>query len=266
VTAVAAARGAEYLRGMPAERAAILLLTGCSLKGGDPRPVEDPVEPWGPPSLQVTPDAVDFGVVDLGESVITSIELANVGGDDLVLDELRLAYADPSVELRWDAGKILAAGASADLSLTWSPDRAQALESKLRIGSNDPVASIIAVWLTGSTATPAIQIDPTSLDFGKVPIGSTFEQSVMVTNIGYADLHVESVGFMSSDPSELEMEPIDTPIVVLAGTSVEARISYTPEDEDDDHAVLIVDSDDPWTPTVHAEVDGTGVASPDTGT
>ena len=187
---------------MPHERAfwaAILLLCGCSLKGGDPRPDpesrpgEDTVEPWGPPALRVTPDAVDFGVVDVGDRASTSIELANVGGDDLVLNELRMAYDDSSIELGWKGGDVLAAGAAADLSLTWSPDRADYLESKLRIGSNDPVAPIIAVWLTGVTTTPRIHIDPSSVDFGVLPVGKTVEQPIAIANVGYADLEVQSI-------------------------------------------------------------------------
>jgi hypothetical protein len=71
--------------------------------------------------------------------VSTSIELANVGGDDLVLNELRLAYANPAIELSWGGADTLPAGASAELSIDWSPvDDVWELESKLRIGSNDP--------------------------------------------------------------------------------------------------------------------------------
>jgi hypothetical protein len=228
--------------------------------------MEDAVAPWGPPALQVQPDSISFGVVELGGSVSASIELANVGGDDLVLDELRLAYDEPSIELEWAGGETLAAGASADLSLAWSPERAQALESKLRIGSNDPVAPIVAVWLTGATATPQIRVDPISVDFGEVPVGFTLEQTIAIMNTGYADLHVESVLYLVTDPDVLVLEEVVTPALLLPGEQLQVRIQYTPDDEGDQHGVLTVESDDPWTPVVHAEQYGTGVADSDTGT
>jgi hypothetical protein len=214
----------------------------------------------------VTPDAVDFGVVDVGERVSRSIALANVGGDDLVLNELRLAHEDSTIELVGPgAGDTLAAGASADLSLSWSPDRADAMESKLRIGSNDPVAPIVAVWLTGATATPSIDVDPSHMDFGEVTVGSSSEQPIVIRNVGYADLEIQSVTYLVSDPSELHMKPVETPVVIAPGSSFEAWTSYTPDDEIDDHGMLTVQSDDPFTPVVHVEQKGSGVVSPDTG-
>ena len=266
---MAGALGAEYCRAM---RAAVLVLTGCSLKSPDHRPgdeshaVED-TAPWGPPALQVTPDAVDFGVVDLGEHVSTTIELANVGGDDLVLDELRVAYEEPSIELDWDGGDALAAGASAPLSLTWSPRRAQDLKIELRVGSNDPVAPIVAVLLTGATATPRIDVDPTLTDFGQVPVGYSIERSIKIANVGHADLEIESVSFLPDDPDAMVMELEDfvIPALVPWGEMRSVRIRYTPDDEGENRGVLTVQSNDPDMPTIRAELEGAGVAEPDTG-
>lgn len=260
---------------MGAERAAVLLLTGCTLRAGDPGPVEEsrPAEdtgPWGPPALQVRPDAVDFGVIEVGDRVSTSIELENIGGDDLVLDELELAHADPTIELDWAAGDTLAAGASAQLSLMWSPDDAAVLDGKLWIRSNDPVSPIFAVSLTGATATPQIQVDPIIVDFGVVPIGRDTVQPISILNAGYADLEIESVSFLPSDPDDLEYFPGANPgdptsawvfpLTIPPGESRDVTITYTPMDEIEDHGVLTVESNDPVTPEVRAEQQGTGVA------
>jgi hypothetical protein len=59
----------------------------------------------GTPALQVRPDAVDFGVVALGEEcpwVDRAEQRRPV--TSLVLDELRLADADPTIELDWRGG------------------------------------------------------------------------------------------------------------------------------------------------------------------
>ena len=254
---------------MPDERAswaAILLLCGCSLPNPNPRPAEDSIAPTGPPALEVRPEAIDFGMVDVGSRATTSLELANVGESDLVLNELRLAEENRTIDLVWASGDVLVAGASADLLLTWSPpDFEEDLESELRIATNDPVAPIVAVGLTGVPAAPQIEVDPTSVDFGEVPLGHSIEQPIAIRNVGYADLEVQSIRYNATGPYELQMEPIEVPLVIPVGEMVEVSIRYAPEDEDPDHGVLTVQSDDPFTPEVHAEQEGNGVAW-DTGT
>jgi hypothetical protein len=281
VTAVADVLCSEYLRGMGADRAAVLLLTGCTLRAGNPGPVEDlrPAEdtgPWVPPALQVRPDAIDFGAIEVGDRVSTSIELENIGGDDLVLDELELAHEDPTIQLEWAAGDTLAAGASAQLSLTWSPHDVAILENKLWILSNDPDTPFFAVQLTGATATPQIQVDPISVDFGVVTIGRDTVRHVSILNAGYADLEIESVSFMASDSDDLQYfpgpDPGDPtsawafPLTIPPGESRDVTITYAPLDDTADQSVLTVNSNDPVTPQVRAEQEGTGVAQEDTGT
>ena len=277
--AVAGLPCSEYLRGM---RAAVLLLIGCTLPKSDPRPgdeshsVGDTTPPWGPAALQVSPDAVDFGIVELGESVSRSIELANVGGDVLALDEIRLADADPTIELDWTGGGTLSSGASAGLSLTWLPTRAQDLKNELRIGSSDPVAPFLFVSLTGVTVTPRIEVDPTSTDFGSMPIGFSTIQPIAIRNVGHGDLEIESVSYMPSDPDDLAYFPgsdpqepksaLVFPLTIAPGEERTVTITYAPHDERDDQGVLTVTSNDPDTPQVHAEQHGSGVADPDTGT
>ena len=53
--------------------------------------------------------------------------------------------------------------------------------------------------------------------------------------------------------------------MIPLGEMVHLSIRYTPEDERVDHGMLIVKSDDPVTPQVHAEQVGDGVVSSDTG-
>jgi hypothetical protein len=270
VTAVAGAFGADYPCGM---RAAVLLLPGCSLPNSEPSPVEESpsVEDAAvstPPSLQVEPDAVDFGLVEAGADPRVSIELANVGGGVLLVDELHLADGDPTVELELaGGGQTVAAGTSASLWVTWSPDQTSELNNLILIGSNDPRTPTTVVHLTGQVLpTPHIVVDPTSVDFGQVPVGYTTVQPIAIANVGDADLEIESVSFMPNDPDDMRMKPIDTPLVILPGELVDLFVEYAPTSAGEDHGVITVASNDPVTPQVHAEQSGTCVADPDTGT
>jgi hypothetical protein len=181
MTGVAEAPGSEYLRGM---RAAVLLLTGCTLPSSDPHPREQ-----SKPADQSLPGA----------------------------------------------------------------------DTALPVEDTAPSA-------TGVTATPHIELDPTSTDFGSVPIGRYTVQPISIKNVGHADLEIDSVLFMPSDPSDLTMEPIETPLVVPSGEMRVVTIQFAPTDEGKDQSVLTVQSNDSNAPTVHAELHGTGVADADTGT
>ena len=253
-------------------RAAVLLLTGCSLPAADSQPVDHhhgtsigETSPPSGPALQVRPATVDFGVVQLNYSVTKSIELSNVGLDDLVLGEFRLENNDPTIGIDWSGSETLAAGASGDVFLSWSPERVQSLGNQLRIVSNDPVAPLVTVWLTGATDGPQIELNPSVTDFGEMPIGLDIAQSIHVSNVGNADLEIESLVFLTTDPNDLDMKPIETPLLVPAGMMVGVTIQWAPTDEGKDIGILTVQSNDPVTPEVRAELYGIGVTAADTG-
>jgi hypothetical protein len=185
----------------------------------------------------------------------------------LLLDELHLTDGDPTVELELTGGQTIAAGTSANLWVTWSPEEWSELDDLILIGSNDPTTPYAVVHLTGQVAaTPHIVLDPDSVDFGDVPVGNTVETAVVIMNTGHADLAIESVQVTTSDPDALMVEEIATPVILYSGERQNLWIRYTPHDEGDNDGVLTVDSDDPVTPSVHAELQGTGVAAMDTGT
>ena len=241
--------------------AAVLLLLGCKLPDSDRQSGVDDTSASVFPALQVKPAAVDFGVVQPNDSATRSLELANVGDANLVLDEPRLQTEDASIGLEWAGDTTVVPGTSTHLLVTWSPEESR-VDDTLLIGSNDPITPVVVVGVTGAIPTPQIQVDPSKVDFGHVPVGSSFEQLIAIRNVGDADLHVEALQYVCADPDDLvlELEGNVPPVVVPPGEEFDVSIRYTPGEQGDDQGLLTVQSDDPWSPSVHAEQIGTGVA------
>jgi PKD repeat protein len=111
------------------------------------------VTPGG--NVQVSPEAYDFGDVELGSSSSTLITLLNpLGGsheDPLVLSDISLAQgssADFAVTGSYE-GYTLQPGESVDVEIVFSPTAEGYAAATLQITSDDPVFPLIALPLGG---------------------------------------------------------------------------------------------------------------------
>jgi hypothetical protein len=66
---------------------------------------------------------------------------------------------------------------------------------------------------------PQIHVDPTSVDLGDVPIGTSIEEMIEIASVGSADLHVEALDYVSVGPNDwaLELEDGLIPALVPPG-------------------------------------------------
>jgi uncharacterized repeat protein (TIGR01451 family) len=161
------------------------------------------------PDISVDPETVDFEDVPVGTQSEKTVTVTNEGTADLIIGNLTIsdtqfALADPDTDNI--SGMILGPGAWADINLIFTPAAAGAQTGKLTITSNDLEDSPLDVPLYGNATKPEISVDPDSVDFEDVPVGTQSEKTVTVTNEGTADLIIGNLTI--NDPQFALADPI----------------------------------------------------------
>ena len=163
--------------------------------------------------INVTPRTLDFGRVEVGESVDRSFTVSNIGIADLVITRM-------SVEGRSDFSAVLGEaqilgdeleepitlepGESRDVVVTFSPESALVADSELQITSNAINARVVTVGLVANGALPCLIVSPESVDFGSglIPDSEDAETSNIVPlslqSCGTASLRIERFEFQGA--------------------------------------------------------------------
>lgn len=212
--------------------------------------------------IVVNPLLLDFGSVVEGTATTLSTSVSNGGSADCTVDSL-VVSGDPEFALGAGAPATpftLGPGGSSDVPVTYSPPAPGTHSGTLTIGSNDPAEPSIAVDLAGeATAAPVpdIALDPTSLDFGTVTVGSTATLSSQVQNLGTADLMVSAIDLCAGTSTEFSFNPLAS-MTIAPGGSETLEVTYGPSDSGTDSGCIAIASNDPDEGTVELGVTGTG--------
>ncbi len=205
------------------------------------------------PDIVVSPEVLDFGqvveeypsmveaeVINAGQGIleIKGVEITGDGADAFTVAEL-------PAEIPHDS--------SWPLQVTFTPEDPLLYTAVATITSNDPDTPDIAISLTGQgvvAPTPDIDCDPLALDFGTVAAGSFSTLWVTCTNVGDADLEIESwlqensgAFQLVSDPTGAVLPPgMELPLIVMYNPTADwgdnGRITLTTNDPDEPQTVL----------------------------
>jgi hypothetical protein len=190
--------------------------------------------------LTVSPASFDYGAVDVGTTspphrftltntgttatgpfVSRGFEGANPGA---------FAGVAPSSTCD-DIGAVgLAAGASCDLVITFTPPGDGAYSASLTLGATSSGAVTIQLAGTGVFRLAAITISPASYDFGPVLVGQEAEKFFTVTNASTAPVQILGQGFFSPGPGfALDVFSTCQSIVMLdAGATCAIGVRFIP--------------------------------------
>lgn len=169
-------RGGNRRLGIGALTLWVLLVSGCQLAMDS-----------SAPECCVTPEALDFGAVPLGEYADLSFVVENVGAGTLN-GSVSESSSDYSVEA--GGGSLgLEAGQTRAVTVRFSPSSRGTRTGAVGLGTE----RCSDVLCTGIGTGPLCWVDPTALDFGTVPVGSYSERTFSIRNVGEGDL-IGSVG------------------------------------------------------------------------
>lgn len=209
---------------------AITILLHLALAGCGPYPGEHPY-------LVVDPEVLHLPGTPVGETAKAPLTLLNIGGGTLEVTSLSFSASDgagwslsaPGTPLE------LAPSESLALQIQHTPGPETPCSAQLLIRSNDRDRPTATIELHGLSSTPLLVASPASLDFGPVPSGATVVREVMIRNLGRANARSLAVDWQattsdfSASLNASELAP---------GASVPLFVSYSPQDGDEDRAIL----------------------------
>jgi hypothetical protein len=151
--------------------------------------------PLEAPTLSLSSRMVDFGTVSVGFSSTRTITLTNTG--DLPLNIASIISSDPQFTMTPDNSTI-SPNADVEAVLRFLPTSKGTLNGAIVVQSNS-IHSPDTIFVTGKgTATPAIEVDKRSLNFGNVAIGTSKVMVLNISNPGSDTLVISSIS--ASDP------------------------------------------------------------------
>ena len=217
----------------------------------------------GVPDIDLSPPSLDFGVVNVGATRTHTTTINNVGSGVLTVTELVFTgSSDFTLSATAPVSPFtVAAGGSVDVSVDYTPSMARAVNAVLWISSDDPNENFLSVSLSGSAVACDINIFPTSLDFGVVPLGTTGTLSITIGNNGSIVCTVEALSLAGSADFALNPAVPVLPFTVAAGGSVAVSVDYAPSDFVDDIGTFGIASDDPDEGVVSVALSGTAPAA-----
>lgn len=199
-----------------------ILTTGCGTTGVSPSGSS------GTPASQLTTSAtaLDFGSTIVGTASTKALSLTAAGNATVVVSQISTtgtAFTVSGISLPLT----LAAGVSANLTVTANPQAVGTISETLSVisnASNSPTS--IALVTTASTPSSAVvNLNPTSLSFGSVTLGSSSSKSVVISNGGNANLTISQI---SSTGTGYTVSGFSLPIVLAAGASTSFNVGFTP--------------------------------------
>jgi MYXO-CTERM domain-containing protein len=220
------------------------------------------------PVIALNPTSLNFQTVTVGSSKTLTTQVQNTGTAALNVSGVSSCAGTPA-SVRWSptASFSVAAGGSATLSVTFAPTAAGALPAGacLTIASNDPAKPTVNLGVSGTGATasaPAIALNPSSLNFQTVTVGSSKTLTTQVQNTGTAALNVSGVSSCTGTPASVTWSPTAS-FSVTAGGSATLSLTFVPTSAGalPAGACLTIASNDPAKPTVNLGVSGTGATA-----
>ena len=176
--------------------------------------------------LTSSPTTISYEGTPIGSSVTEDAVFTNQGSQSLTITGATLPGAPFSVSGLPPDGTVLAPGGSVSVSCTFSPTAVGSFLDGLTLQSDTGGSS--TVNLSGTAGTPAqLQVSPTSLAYGTVPVGEASTATFVVTNVGGTPLSITK----SKPPGEGEFTAntqLPEGTTIQAGQSVTESVTFTP--------------------------------------
>ncbi len=218
------------------------------------------------PAVVLVPGSLDFMAVAVGSSSSLTSQVQDTGGAPLTVSAIT-ACSGTSGEFTWSpaAPFTVGAGQAQTLTVTYTPVDAGPDNGCLSLATDDPLHPTVNLGVTGSGTTtqafPAIVLNPSSLDFGTVTVGTSAMRTSQVQNTGNAPLNVMGVAACSGTSGVFSWTPTG-PFTVAPGQSQALTVTYAPTAVGTDTGCLTVASDDPSNPSVQLKLTGAGASVP----
>ncbi len=183
------------------------------------------------------PSSMNLGSVQVGSSQTQAMTLSNTGGSSVTISSAAVSGTTFSVS-GLTFPYTLAAGASASLSVKFSPTASGTSNATLSVSSNASDSSA-AVSLTGSGYTSGYLSAPSSMNLGSVQVGSSQTQAMTLSNTGGSSITISS-GAVSG--TAFSVSGLSFPYTLAAGASTSMSVKFSPTVAGTSNATLSLSS------------------------
>lgn len=221
-------------------------------------------------ALQIAPPIVDFGFVPVERSAERNFTVTNVSSRAVEITAMELGGESERFTLAPVVGT-LEPDESVQVTVGFTPTLVQPDREIVRIHSTSVRAPVVDVELRGAGGGPQIQVSPSDLRFGMIPIGARGQRVVRITNAGtppgappleILDIRVENP---TVSPFGIDRDLAADPVILDAGEQDEVVIGYEPlgpTGTDADEAELVIVSNDASLPEIRLPMSGTSLEVP----
>ena len=162
------------------------------------------VQPLPVPVIAVQQTAIDFGTVEVAQTVQKTFTVENTGTAPLEItgiesDVSGLTFTPSMFTLEPDG--------SQTVTVTFPSSTVGTFSGSITISSNDPdraTRTLSVSVIVQPLPVPAIAVQESAIDFGSVEVAKTVQQMITITNMGTAPLEITGI---ESDVSGLTFEP-----------------------------------------------------------
>jgi photosystem II stability/assembly factor-like uncharacterized protein len=110
--------------------------------------------------------------------------------------------------------------------------------------------------------TPRITVDPLTVDFGEISVGSTLQETINVENTGDGTVRLRTYGVVGPDAAAFSIARIDTDILHV-GESLDFEVEFAPTEGRAYTAELVITSNDESSPEHRISLSGSGEQAPE---
>jgi hypothetical protein len=143
-------------------------------------------------SLEMTPSAINFGNVKVGQSTTQTVKLTNSGNMDLTVNVAQVSgtgFGMTGLSLP----ATIAGGKSISFTAQFTPTVAQGMTGTIKF-TDDAAGSPQTLDLAGAgtAANSTLSVNPGSIAFGSVAVGNNSSQTITLTNSGTSSITISS--------------------------------------------------------------------------
>jgi centrosomal CEP192-like protein/HYDIN/CFA65/VesB family protein/ASPM-SPD-2-Hydin domain-containing protein len=209
----------------------------------------------GPGELTPSPSSLSFGNVQTSSSGTQSETLKNSGQSNVTITQASASGAGFSVS-GLSLPLTLVPGQSFTFGVQFAPQSTGTINGSLVVTSNADVSNLTVVLSGNGTSVGQLAMNPASLSFGNVTVGTTEQLGLKLTASGSS----VTISSLAPSTSEFSISGPALPMVIPAGQSASFAVTFSPQASGSASATLSVVSDAVSSPAL--ALLGTGAAPP----
>jgi hypothetical protein len=212
------------------------------------------------PTLTVNPGSLSFGNVTVGSSATQSVALASTGAAPVKVTAAAISGTGFTVSGA-SFPVTLSPKQVVTLNVQFKPTASGAALGKLTLSSDSSSSSTATISLTGTgteSTTPTLTVNPASLSFGNVSVGSSATQAVTLASTGTAPVQVNATAISGAG---FTVSGASFPVTLNPKQAVTLAVQFKPTTSGAATGRLTINSNSSTNPTAAVALAGTGTTA-----